>query len=397
MTMTDVDLRAQRATAEQATRDLLARCDPRTVDAPTFLGAQFDAGLAWVHFAPGEGGMDLDVGAQATVRTLLDAAGAPSTMRVNPVAYGQAGGAIHEFGTDAQRARWLRPMFTCDDLWCQLFSEPGAGSDLAALATSAVRDGDEWLLNGQKVWSSSALHARWAIVLARTNPGAPKHRGLTLFVVEMGTSGVDIRPIKEMTGGAHFNEVFLDDVRVPDDLRIGDVDMGWAVSMGALRYERALAADFLHDDDFMGPVLASWAAAPPERRSGPIAAVERDRIAGTWVEAEVVRALLARTKAADLDGAISKLAVSKLRQRVARLQLDLLGAAGQVGVDYTGGGTSFAGHVRSAQETFLNSPSSTIAAGTSEVMRNIIGERILGLPGEPRVDKQQPWRDLPRS
>jgi alkylation response protein AidB-like acyl-CoA dehydrogenase len=231
-------------------------------------------------------------------------------------------------------------------------------------------------------------------VLARTDPSAPKHRGLTLFAVEMSTPGVEVRPIREMTGGAHFNEVFLDDVRIPDDQRLGDVNMGWAVSMGALRYERALAADFLHDDNFMGPVLDEWRRAAPH---GAGAAVMRDRIADTWVRAEVVRTLLARTKAADLDGALSKLAVSKLRQQVARLRLDLLGPAGLVGVDYGSGGTAFSGAARGPQETFLNSPSSTIAAGTSEVMRNIIGERILGLPAEPRVDKTLPWRDLPRS
>src|SRR5438552_8777154 len=160
---------------------LLAEHDPTTTSEVEFLGAQYDAGLAWVHFEKGFGGLGLGPALQEVIDAALRDAGAPSGADRNPVGYGHGAGSVYTHGTDEQRRRWLRPLFTCEELWCQLFSEPGAGSDVAGLATIAVRDGDEWVVNGQKIWSSGAMHARWGILIARTDPTQPKHRGITFF------------------------------------------------------------------------------------------------------------------------------------------------------------------------------------------------------------------------
>ena len=199
---------------------LLEGHDPATTDQRSFWGAQFDLGLAWVQFPCGLGGLGLSPALQDVVNERLDAAGAPKNELLNFVGLGTAGPAIVAFGTDEHKRRFLRPMFTCEEVWCQLFSEPGAGSDLANVATAAVRDGDEWLINGHKVWTTLAHVSRYGVLVARTHPHLPKHRGLTFFLVDLRTPGVEVRPLRQISGGAEFNEVRLTDVRVPDSVPV---------------------------------------------------------------------------------------------------------------------------------------------------------------------------------
>ena len=200
---------------------LLAEHDPSSEDYFEFRGHRYDAGLAWVHFPEGCGGMGLKPELNRHVEKRLRAAGAaptdPSTFFMN-----LAGPTIVTHGTDEQKRRFLRPMYTGEEKWCQLFSEPGAGSDFAGLGTRAVRDGEEWVVNGQKVWNTLAHLADWGMLVTRSNPDLPKHKGMTYFALDMHLPGVEVRPLRQITGEAEFNEVYMTDVRVPDDCRIGD-------------------------------------------------------------------------------------------------------------------------------------------------------------------------------
>ena len=219
--------------------DLLAEYDLDAVDRLTFLQARFDAGLAWIHYPVGLGGSDAPRALQPMVDAAFAAAGAPDNepMRIG-IGLGMAAPTILVHGTPEQRGRFLRPLWTGEEVWCQLFSEPGAGSDLAALGTRAVRDGDDWVVTGQKVWTSMAHEARWAILVARTDPTLPKHQGLTYFICDMAAEGVVVRPLRQVTGEAEFNEVFLTDVRIPDAHRLGAVGQGWMVAQTTLMNER---------------------------------------------------------------------------------------------------------------------------------------------------------------
>ena len=205
--------------------------DLASADPVAFLGQQFDLGLAWVHFPEGHGGLGLGPKLQTTINQRLADAGAPSAWMRNPIGYGMGAPTVVTHGSDTQKERYLRPLFTGEEIWCQLFSEPGAGSDVAGLSSRAERDGDEWVVNGQKVWTSVAHRARWGMLVARTDPDQPKHRGLTYFVVDMHQPGVEVRPLRQMTGEAEFNEVYFTDARIPDEERLGEVGEGWRVSL----------------------------------------------------------------------------------------------------------------------------------------------------------------------
>ena len=205
----------------QRVREFLAEHDPKRMDRLEFLRARFDAGLAWVHFPTGLGGLGAPRELQTVVEAEFAKAGAPDNRpRENSIGLGMAAPTILRFGNDEQRRRFLRPLWTGEEIWCQLFSEPGAGSDLAALSTRAVRDGDEWVIDGQKVWTSLAHRAQWAILVARSDPDQPKHKGLTYFICDMTAPGVEVRPLRQITGEAEFNEVFLSGVRIPDSHRL---------------------------------------------------------------------------------------------------------------------------------------------------------------------------------
>ena len=218
---------------------LIADHPPATADRVEFLRAQYDAGLAWVHNPVGYGGLGLSMDLQAGIDDRLREAGAPANGRaINPIGAGQSASTVLAYGSEEQKQHYLLLLFTAEAQWCQLFSEPGSGSDLASLATRAVRDGDEWVVDGQKVWTSGAQHARYALLLARTDPEAEKHAGITAFVIDMAAPGVEVRPLRQISGGADFNEVFLTGVRIPDSERLGDIGAGWMVSHHTLVQER---------------------------------------------------------------------------------------------------------------------------------------------------------------
>ncbi len=266
---------------------LLDEHDPATTEPRDFLGAQFDAGLAWVHLPVGFGGLDLPRTAQDRVNAKLAAARAPvGGTPKNYIGMGMAAPTIAAFGTDEQKRKFLRPLFTGEQIYCQLFSEPGAGSDLAAAATRAVRDGDDWIVNGQKVWTSQAQHAHMAILVARTDPTVPKHFGLTYFLCDMTQPGVEVRPLRQITGEAEFNEVFLTDVRVPDANRLGPEGGGWRVATTTLNNERvAIGAGSRapREGGHIGKVTAAWRNGPALRNPAM-----HDELMRLWVDANAV-------------------------------------------------------------------------------------------------------------
>jgi alkylation response protein AidB-like acyl-CoA dehydrogenase len=273
-----------------------------------------------------------------------------------------------------------------------LFSEPGAGSDVATLSTRAARDGGEWVVDGQKVWTSSAHVARWGLLLARTDPDVPKHAGLTAFLLDMEAPNVDIRPMRMITGDAHFNEVFLSGVRIPDDQRVGAVGEGWGVAVTTLMNERVSIGGAVEPrgSGLIARALEVWARKPGT-------AVQRDRLARLWIEAEVVRLLNLRAEQVRQrgtpgpEGSVSKLARALLDQRITAFTLELLGADGALYPE-------LGGELDRSEPAvvFLMAQSTTIAGGTSEIMRDILGQRVLGLPAEPRADKDLPWRAIPK-
>jgi alkylation response protein AidB-like acyl-CoA dehydrogenase len=380
---------------------LLAEHPPGTTDRLDFLRARFDAGLAWVHFPEGLGGLGLARGLQTGVEKQLFAAGAPNN---NPwrigIGLGMAAPTILMFGTDEQKQRYLRPLWCGEEVWCQLFSEPGAGSDLAGLATRAVLDNDTWVVNGQKVWTSSAHIADRAILVARTDPDQPKHAGLSYFIVDMHDPGVEVRPLRQITGEAEFNEVFLTDVRIPDSDRVGDVGAGWQVANGTLMNERVAIGGgaFPREFGMVGKVAETWRTRPELRTPGT-----HERLLELWVESEVARLTGTRLRqklAAGTpgpEGSAMKLTFARLNQELSALEVELLGDDGlRYGdwamtrpeiVDFTG---------KDAGYRYLRSKGNSIEGGTSEILRNVVAERILGMPSEPRVDKDIPWKDLPR-
>ncbi|HLN07318.1 MAG TPA: acyl-CoA dehydrogenase family protein [Acidimicrobiales bacterium] len=384
---------------------LLAESDPRTAEPMEFRGRQYDLGLAWVQFPVGLGGLGVEPHLQREVQRRLAHAGVGPTDARLFFGLAIAGPTLVTHGSDDLRRRLLRPMFTGEHTWCQLFSEPGAGSDLAGLSCRAERDGDEWVISGQKVWNTLAHVSDRGMLVARTDPSAPKHKGLTYFALDMHAPGVEVRPLRQMTGEAEFNEVYLTEVRVPDDDRIGDVGDGWRVAVTTLMNERT---------------SIGGGSGPPTQGSGAIAeavriwntevdghsAVARDRLMRVWIEAEVLRltniraAQAARVGNPGPEGSIAKLMFAEVNQRIYELCVDLLGAKALVGYDYPVRRAEHLGLVGppgSSRKMFLRSRANSIEGGTSEIQRNILGERVLGLPGEPRVDKDLPWSEVPRS
>jgi alkylation response protein AidB-like acyl-CoA dehydrogenase len=306
------------------------------------------------------------------------------------VGIGMAGPTILRHGTDAQKERFLRPMLRADEVWCQLFSEPDAGSDLAAIATSAVRDGDEWVVNGQKVWTSGAHESDWGILLARTDPSLPKNKGITYFLVDMRTPGFDIRPLRQITGSAHFNEVFLSDVRVPHANVLGEVNNGWACTITTLSNERGLIAGGNKSSD----INALVDLARKRGRAGD--PVLRQQLVDCWVMQQIQRfhgyrlqTALSQGRQPGPETSIMKLFAAEYLRRLGETALEMLGPEGMLLDDSAPGGTAW-------QMRFLHAPSIRIAGGSNEVQRNIIGERVLGLPRDISPDRTLPFRDVSR-
>jgi alkylation response protein AidB-like acyl-CoA dehydrogenase len=316
-----------------------------------------------------------------------------------------AGPTIVTWGTDEQKRRFLRPMWTGEERWCQLFSEPGAGSDFAGLACRAVRDGDEWVVNGQKVWNTLAHLGDWGMLVTRTDPDQPKHKGMTYFAVEMHSPGVEVRPLRQITGEAEFNEVYLTDARIPDDQRIGAVGEGWRVALTTLMNERTAIGSGSGGSRRKGPIdeaIAIWKDLPEDRRSP----AKRDELMRLYTSSEAARLTNARASARARtgnpgpEGSIAKLALAEFNKACSEFCIGLLGADGQVGYDFTfrrPENLSVDGMEHGIRHAFLRARANSIEGGTSEIMRNILGEQVLGLPGEPRVDKDLPWAKVPRS
>ncbi len=384
---------------------LLAEHDPKAMGDVEFRGAQFDAGLAWVHFPAGAGGMDVRPELNRLVERRLREAGAkPTDPRTFFMAL--AGPTIATHGSDEVKARFLRPMFTGEERWCQLFSEPGAGSDFAGLGTRALRDGDEWIVNGQKVWNTLAHLADFGMLVTRTDPDAPKHKGMTYFALDMHAPGVEVRPLRQITGEAEFNEVYMTDVRVPDAHRVGDVGEGWRASLTTLMNERNAIGGGTGAAPKRGgaanDVVEVWQGLDESDRNP----ADKDRLMRLWVQAEVARltnmraAQNARAGNPGPEMSIAKLAYSELNKALYEFAMDLMGADALIGFDYTyrrPEDLDVQGTAHGLRYAFLRVRANSIEGGTSEIMRNILGEQVLGLPGEPRVDKDVAWSSVPRS
>jgi alkylation response protein AidB-like acyl-CoA dehydrogenase len=308
------------------------------------------------------------------------------------IALGMVGPTILAHGTEAQKRRFLPPMLRGEEIWCQLFSEPGAGSDLASVGTRARRDGDEWVVDGQKVWTSSPHRAQWGILLARTDPDAPKHRGITYFLLDMAVAGIEIRPLRQMTGDAHFSEVFLDGVRLPDDAVLGEVGEGWRVAQTTLASERSTIAGGSGGADPPGLIEL----ARLHGRAGD--ACTRQAIVEAHMRSELLRFLRYRAQTALSQGrrpgpetSVMKLAHARFMQQMTETAIRVQGATGMLhdpALLHRNG----VWHTR-----FLHSPSLRIAGGSDQIQANIIGERVLGLPPEPRLDRDIPFRELARA
>ena len=384
-------------------RGFLGSHDPAAMDRLDFLRARFDAGLAWVHYPLGLGGQSLSRALQAVVDAEFTAAGAPtnSPERIG-IGLGMAAPTILAFGTEEQQQRWLRPLWTGEEIWCQLFSEPGAGSDLAGLATRAVLDpgGENWVVSGQKVWTSSAHVAKRALLVARTDPDLPKHQGLTYFSVDMTAPGVEVRPLRQLTGEAEFNEVFLTDVAIPDPDRIGTVGEGWKVATGTLMNERVAigGAALPREGGMIGSAVRTWRDRPELHTPGL-----HDTLLRLWAAAEVARLAGERLRqqlAAGRpgpEGSAAKLVFARLNQEITGFEVELAGADGLRYGDWTMRRPDTANfYGRDVGYRYLRAKGNSIEGGTSEILRNIIAERVLGLPAEVRLDTGVPWKDLPR-
>ena len=365
-----------------------------------FLPTSYSSGLAWVHFPVGRGGLGLDRSLQSEVSERLAAAGAPSGELLNSMGYHIAAPTILAWGTPDQQARYLPPLFSNAEYWCQLFSEPGAGSDAAAASCRAVRDGDEWVVNGQKVWTSMAHLSDRGVLLARTDPSVPKHRGLTYFILDMHAEGVEVRPLRQMTGDAEFNEVYLTDVRIPDSDRLGPVGDGWQVAVSTLMNERV---GFAAEDMLRGPITMAMDAYHRRRPRDPELRV---RLIDLWVQTRVGE--LTNTRAAvnlargtaGPEGSISKVNFADISQLGYDVAMDILGTEALIYDSYEMrelDGTKVVSTIEDPKRAYLRSRGNSIEGGTSEIMRNILGERVLGLPPEPRVDKDLPWIESARN
>ncbi|HLY81943.1 MAG TPA: acyl-CoA dehydrogenase family protein [Acidimicrobiales bacterium] len=350
-------------------------------------GELFEAGLAGITWPVEYGGQGLTVAHQIAFDEQAShfELGLGNTFTIT---FGMCGPTILACGTVEQKRRYIAPMLRGEEIWSQLFSEPGAGSDVAGLQSRAVRDGDEWVLNGQKVWTSGAHYSSFGLVVARTDVDVPKHQGITMFILDMHLPGVTIRPLRQMTGGAHFNEVFFDQVRIPADCVVGEVNGGWRAAVTTLMNERVSIGAGGRASTFE-PLLAL------AHRHGRVTdAVIRQRLADVYIRERVLDYIGQRIRSAVMSGAvpgpqgsIAKLAVAQLTKRGASLGVDLLGCRGTAWEPGDEPALAVAARL-------LASPGSSIAGGTDEVLKNIVGERVLGLPKEPQVDRDIPFREV---
>jgi alkylation response protein AidB-like acyl-CoA dehydrogenase len=395
----------------ERTRALLAEVHPEKVDSITFRRAQYEHGLAWTHFPVGYGGLGISPKFNTVVADEI-AKNSKVTYPDPPagvIGIGMGAPTLVTYGSEELKKQLLPRVFSGEDIWCQMFSEPGAGSDVAGLSTRAVRDGDEWVVNGQKVWTTVAHISKWGMLVARTNPDVPKHDGLSYFLLDMESPGVEVRPLYQITGEAEFNEVFFNDVRIPHDRMFGKEGQGWQVAITTLMNERVAiggGGSTRKGGGAISPLLKLWKERKPGAQSAASEAILRDRVTQLYIETELLRVTSTRARAAARagnpgpEGSVAKLAQAETHKRLWETAIDVLGNDGlsfEAGYELRQG---FAGNDTAealAKYQFLRSRANSIEGGTSEIMRNILGERVLGLPGEPRVDKAIPWKDVPRS
>ncbi|MGE2691192.1 acyl-CoA dehydrogenase family protein [Mycolicibacterium pulveris] len=355
------------------------------------------SGLVAPTWLPEHGGLGIGNDVARAIEGVL----APLRLtRLNPLGLNNAAAALFSHGTEVQRLRFLPPIVRNEEKWCQLFSEPGAGSDLASLATRAVRDGDHWVISGQKVWTTWADEADFAILLARTDPDQPKHKGITYFLLDMRQPGVEVRPLRQITGESEFNEVFLDGARVPDAHRVGDINDGWRVSASTLSSERQMVSG--SGSGGMGRLGGSSAdrlislARETGRWDDPVI---RGRIMRLWAQEQIrgwtnarVRAALSAGQSPGAASSIGKVHQATLNQQIQDLMVDLLGTAA-VAWPATDDPDALPREVHGMMRSLANSTE----GGTTDINKNILGERVLGLPREPDPWKGKPWREIPRS
>ena len=395
--------------AEQLVRsklDELIQFRSQTDDIKEFWGKQFDLGLAWVQFPEGAGGLGLNPKYQLIITETLRNEGISQQNRVaNILGIGMGAPTIVEYGTPEQIQTYLRPMFTTEEIWCQLFSEPGSGSDLASLSTKAVDDGDGFIVNGQKVWTTLGHLAKWGLIVTRTDPDVPKHRGLTFFIVDMESDGVDVRPLRQITGEAEFNEVYFTDVKIPKENILGSLGDGWRVSLAILMNERVAIGGNVRERGSGAPghLVQLW---NDKELDDP---VSRDKLIKLWIEQEAVR--LTNVRAFENrekgtpgpEGSTSKLYEAEINKASYEFGIEMLGNDALLvprGYELTQPELNFENETfgfTDTQSLFLRSRANSIEGGTSEIMRNIIAERVLGLPSEPKLDKDKAWKDIPRS
>ena len=361
-----------------------------------------EAGYVAPHW-PSPWGLDADPIHQLVIDDELRRAGIRRPQ--NMIGIGWAGPTILHAGTEAQKERYLFPLLAGEEIWCQLFSEPGAGSDLAGLSTRAVRDGDTYVVNGQKIWTSLAQFSRFGILIARTDPDAPKHKGISYFICPMDTEGVEIRPIIEMTGGHTFNEVFLTDVRLPAESLVGDENHGWGLAKVTLGNERVS----LSGGGALWGNGPSWSdlLAIVRARGGVSDPLVRQRLASLHIEAEILRLIRLRTVTAAIKGeqpgpeaSVRKVLADEHGQHLMAMAKDLVGSAGLLAGANAPGDES----VLAAADTqwsdpglwhygYLFAQALTIGGGTGDVQRNIIAERVLGLPHDLDVEAGMTWSE----
>jgi alkylation response protein AidB-like acyl-CoA dehydrogenase len=325
-----------------------------------------------------------------------ESAGFDLPVAIFGIGLGMGGPTVMTWGTDRQKQRWLEPLLRGEEIWCQLFSEPGAGSDVAGVSTRAVRDGDEWVVTGQKLWTSGAQYSRWGMLLARTNPTVPKHAGLSYFVIDMDQPGIEVRPLRQMTGGANFNEVFFDGARVHSDNMLGGEGLGWSVATTTLMNERLSIGRILIGSSGVFASVRRMLSDLDSTGDDSTGDGDARRVIDLYVRGEVLRFMtqrlvtkFARGEIPSAEGSATKLGLTAMLEALGNLVVDAQGAAGMLsGRDARDAGTW--------ELTFLSYPGLKVAGGTDEVMKNLIAERVLGLPGEPRVDKDRPYEDLPR-
>jgi alkylation response protein AidB-like acyl-CoA dehydrogenase len=379
--------------AENAPTDDAFRALSPLEQAKTWQKRKYDAGWACMGWAPEFGGR----GASAIEEVIWRQEESQYDLPANFFLIGQGmiGPTLMAWASDEDKARFLPPLASGEEVWCQLFSEPAGGSDLAALRTRAERDGDDWVINGQKIWTSGAHYSDYGVIVVRTDPTVPKHKGLSYFYVDMKAPGVEVKPIKQLTGDSDFNEVYFTDVRVSDGQRLGEVGQGWQVSLTTLMNERAAIGGSFGQMDVS---LAMSVAEEVEIDGRP--ALEdtavRARIANWYVQEAGLkytgyRSLTALSRGAlpGPENSIGKLVGAPKMQAMSSYLMDLLGASGAIADE------SLAAKAGIIQRAYMGAPGLRIAGGTDEIMANIIAERVLGLPQEPRLDKGIPFNEVP--